>query len=1261
MAADSGTYQSLRIPGRYFKIVLFILVLIGLTFSAEQYYLNYTRSHWEAVQFKEEEEIRSTMQERFHNYQKELLDPVEEFARLQDLHQRITELSDSNPSPIFDILRDHCPQNATLELYDRDKELVAWSGRSGGPLDTSHFIGHNASYIVGEALYSYLVVVVPIPGSPSDGYVVGKKTFDVNYPINNRFVNNRAVTESFNSQIELSPKYILTNTRLPQHRGNQLLVELRGIDGSLLGYASVDRPVLPIRLSEIESSFRKVMGILFIFLFGMFGILLVRVTRTVNNSALQLILVLIALWLMRFVFLWAGFPTDYFHSGVFDPNLFSSPLAFGLVKNVGEFFITSIFLLVTAIASTRTISNISAGKTKQTTGFEKLVRVVEAVALVALYIVIIRFYFQSFHGIIFNSSLPYKDPMFVIPPFGLSVMLASLLAVTITLVLGFVFIINAAIMLLRPLLRGNGYAGRSLQIGSWRSILAGCGISIVLVLYLLDLQVHESDEKEVEAIASEMVQPIDVRLSGVVNKAVDELARVDANFFSPDADTTEVEKLAFTGWAKSVLSTEGYNCWVMYVNSNGQPVSDFHLGLVRHTANERMSEPPPRSRTVQAGERTESGEIIKMYTAYSPVYSDSGNVVGGVWLEISADRQALLGGEAPDLLRNYLPDKKLYRTLILSEYDEGRLSYTSSDNIGKDYSLPQEVVAARPTGVWVNERIDGTDYESFFLPQRTARNDLIPGGWLAISMETLDFRWHMFSILRLVFFYLLLLLLVGAMYLVAVVYRKGAPKIGFREKLLAAFVIVSILPIGILAYYNRTYAIERSAQSVIESLRSESDAVVTTIERLYGINAPIDLAKLQDEQCGEIANDLGVDFSVYAVANLSATSKPELYTAELFDKRLDASAFIEIGVRRKGFFAEQQSIGGYSYIVGYRPLLSEAGEVIAIVSIPTLNRQPEVDTELMQRNAFLFGAYALAMIVSIGIGLLFANQISSPLLKLREATRRVAAGDLTAQVSSNRTDELGELEAAFNAMTSQLSRTQQEMFRAQRELAWREMAKQVAHEIKNPLTPIKLSVQHLRQAYADGAKDFGDILNRVSSTILGQIEGLARIASEFSHFGRMPDRKIERCDIHEILMEAERLFEQEKGVAFESRLMADRFTVFADREELRRAFVNIMKNAVQALGADGKIAIETSSDLSQITIRIRDNGKGIPPEYRDKIFEPNFSTKTDGMGLGLAIVKKTIDDLKGTIAITSSPGRGTTVELSLPLAEENTPGPNLAS
>ncbi|HEX7572739.1 MAG TPA: ATP-binding protein, partial [Bacteroidota bacterium] len=207
------------------------------------------------------------------------------------------------------------------------------------------------------------------------------------------------------------------------------------------------------------------------------------------------------------------------------------------------------------------------------------------------------------------------------------------------------------------------------------------------------------------------------------------------------------------------------------------------------------------------------------------------------------------------------------------------------------------------------------------------------------------------------------------------------------------------------------------------------------------------------------------------------------------------------------------------------------------------------------------------------------------------------------------------------------------------------------HEIRNPLTPMQLSIQHLRRTYLDGAVNFGEILESVTGMVIEQIDTLSRIASEFSHFARMPRRNLDRLEVARVIEEAVRLFGQERSVVFDIQTQDGIPPIVADREELRRALINIIRNGIQAMDGTGSIVIRSLREGGGVKVSVQDFGKGVAADMIDKLFMPNFSTKTDGMGLGLAIVKKTIEDLHGTVTLKSEEGEGTTVLIWLPSAD----------
>ncbi|MFN8178514.1 MAG: ATP-binding protein [bacterium] len=231
-----------------------------------------------------------------------------------------------------------------------------------------------------------------------------------------------------------------------------------------------------------------------------------------------------------------------------------------------------------------------------------------------------------------------------------------------------------------------------------------------------------------------------------------------------------------------------------------------------------------------------------------------------------------------------------------------------------------------------------------------------------------------------------------------------------------------------------------------------------------------------------------------------------------------------------------------------------------------------------------------------------------------------------------------------------------DLIRSKKITAWAEMARQVAHEIKNPLTPMKLSAQHLRQAWRDRHPKFGQILEESTETIVDRCEALRRIAIEFSDYARMPGRRVRREDLGRLLREAQRLYGDPEDRHVDFRLEAPENELFTrvDRDEVMRLFINLIENSIQAMPKGGDLEVLAHRENGAAFVTIRDTGVGIPPENLPRIFEPSFSTKTGGAGLGLPICKAIMEDYGGAISIASIAGEGTTVTLKFPVDESRT-------
>ncbi len=294
--------------------------------------------------------------------------------------------------------------------------------------------------------------------------------------------------------------------------------------------------------------------------------------------------------------------------------------------------------------------------------------------------------------------------------------------------------------------------------------------------------------------------------------------------------------------------------------------------------------------------------------------------------------------------------------------------------------------------------------------------------------------------------------------------------------------------------------------------------------------------------------------------------------------------------------------------------------------------------------------YALLILVAVAVGARLARRIARPIEALVMSTRRVAAGDLETRVAVSGQGEMRDLEVSFNRMVERLEAQRRELARLERKAAWREIARSLAHEIKNPLTPIQLVVQEIRDRFGGGDEEYARFLKEAARIVDEEVESLRRLTREFSQFARLPEPKPVPGDLCDVVGEIERLYGADK-VHVEK--PDGPIEASFDGEELHRAMINLVDNglaACRSVGRPERVTIGVTPGPVDIRIEVSDEGCGIPPDRIDRIFEPNFTTKREGMGLGLAIVEGIVAAHRGAITVRSEPGRGTTFETHLPLS-----------
>ena len=399
----------------------------------------------------------------------------------------------------------------------------------------------------------------------------------------------------------------------------------------------------------------------------------------------------------------------------------------------------------------------------------------------------------------------------------------------------------------------------------------------------------------------------------------------------------------------------------------------------------------------------------------------------------------------------------------------------------------------------------------------------------------------------------------------------------------------------------------------------------------------------------------GTDLNLFDLSgDLIHSTQPKIYENGITARKMNSLAYLYLNKLQKSEYINKETIGKLNFIAAYVPLKNNEGIPLAYIGLPYFSNEKDYQERIGIFLNALINVYALVF-VAIGFFAVFvANKITDPLTIIEKSLSETKIGRKNEPINWKRNDEIGNLIKEYNNMIAALEESAQKLARSERESAWREMAKQVAHEIKNPLTPLKLGVQLLDKSWKEKDPKFDVKFEKFSKSFIEQIESLAHIASEFSNFAKMPDTILERTDIKKVVKKSIDLYTDSKNITI---TLTDQTTeaieVNADKDQLLRCFNNLIKNAIEAMPIDrpGIINITLKCISGILHIAIEDNGSGIAHLLRDRIFVPNFTTKSSGTGLGLAFVKQAIENMDGAISFNTGVNKGTTFTITLPVAK----------
>ncbi|TAF63995.1 MAG: HAMP domain-containing protein [Cytophagales bacterium] len=638
----------------------------------------------------------------------------------------------------------------------------------------------------------------------------------------------------------------------------------------------------------------------------------------------------------------------------------------------------------------------------------------------------------------------------------------------------------------------------------------------------------------------------------------------------------------------------------------------------------------------------ESGaNLLKQYWAFADIKQDNNKIVGYAMIELRQKR-VIKNNVFPELLldkqyASYRNNEKYSYAIYVGK----ELKYSlGSYNYEEDFDI---------------QNFQNIDIQGFV--SHNFHHLVIEGGSqkrVVVSAEVYAWK-NLLSDFSLLF---LLLLFFGVNVVLSyrVILNLGKAKASFATRIqfylnvafflplfVVSFTILSIIGADYQSNVNDEFI--QKAESIAENLKPDLDQLekeVITVEKLYS-------------RLSELARYVGVDMSIFnKKGELLLSSQPTIYDQNaLLSRYLDYEALTSVVLQNSKYVLLAESVGALNYKSVYVPVKRyEDGALLGIISVPFFESKKDLEERISNVFSTIIIIFTATFLVFIIVSFFASRLLTKPLLMIAQKIRKTNFAEYNEPLSWHSEDEIGLLVSEYNTMLRKLEISRKSLAQNEKESAWREMARQVAHEIKNPLTPMKLTLQHLQVKLQRQQPDIQDVFERSFDTLLTQIDILSEIASSFSAYAKMPVPQSERFEIAAVVRETLLLYKNNQDIVLTSEIEKGSFYVLGDKNLMGRIFTNLILNAIQAIPAERKPEIRVTlrqAPEDYVRIEIKDNGEGIPVEIREKIFVPSFTTKVEGSGIGLAIAKRGVEHAGGRIWFETEIELGTSFFIEIPL------------
>ncbi len=1163
--------------------------------------------------------------------------------QLHEIKDKISAASEAEGNPFFTILNSYDLKNIRLSIRDSSGKILAWNKNFSlllsEKLEQQNFF-EQKPFVEDRELYTLI-------SSKSSFVFKGKKysikisdVLEKKFSLHNKYANDVSFKKNLEKKynVKLLIAYKKTN-RIPDFINS---FKLKTINGN--GFT----PVVYI-LSASNSSPPAYLFSIFFFLSG--GIIFIfRFSRTAAEYfPKEVAALLTALFILLFRILIFYVFNDFTKlKGAFtNPVNFSSSFAWGLCSTPVSLFMTTLAGLAVAVILLRIISS-DVTKIFLSKISKKILPVL-AIIILILFLLLLRGFGASMRSMLFDSNIKLFNPRLAIfneiTLFHIFTILLVALTFTISLYALQLLLFTIADFFFSTKNRANAviftfalfaialsfhFLERAPQtqiyvkfllifflghIIFWdyfnKQNLLRSSFIILIAASLFSTAVLQRQNKDLENALFKLISD---KLANPNTFYFEELARTAANEIT---DKLERERLpindaeVYSLWSGSFLPREAYSSFIL-IKKDSDKTAAFYYNWRRENSPTDITDKKDKAEITIPVKINDARILIKTGISWSDE-----NIFSPSEPEFFITKKLAIN--------SYLPAKNF----LLFIFKDGKPIY-NSHNISISNKLSQSMLerAKEKKRQIFDIRINGRNYVCYpVIKNRDGREIISIYTKEALAPLTFVFENLKIFFAQFIFSSILILLFFA--------YKRRDYKLRFtfRSALFILLLLTSIVPMILLAGYFRDLSDSKNLNSTSYKLRKRALQVEKYLSNHLAEN---DITKI----ITDAKRDLKVEFSIFSNGRLLGSTHQRFFDCGIISSFLNPEIVDFIG--RSGLTEKliKENIEKYGFNSFYKS--ASFGDEKIIISVNDAFNPILLPMSERELDIVLITIYSFAFILIILIGLFLINRITSPLQQLVEGTRKIAHGELDYKLDIKTFGELQDLINGFNLMSRKLKVSQEKLISAEREAAWREMAKQVAHEIKNPLTPMKLSVQQLIAAYKDGSPKFPKYFEKVTSSLLSQIELLSNIASEFSAFGKMPKINLEKINLAELLNELKPVFSDSE---FSIEIHSENNSVFinSDKEYLGRVIVNFIRNAKES-GARNVVFTIAEREKSVI-LEIENDGAEIPEEIKNRIFERSFTTKPDGMGIGLYLSKRFMEQSGGSVKLLRSDKTKTIFEL----------------